>query len=83
MDISSTDLVVELITGIALARYIASARRSSWVHCSSEAYREFGRRCWRTSLSRAGVVMRPKHRSRRGATGRGRSVVSRSSSISG
>ena len=45
VDISSTDFVVELMTGSRLAAYMASARRSSYVHCSSEAYFEFGRRC--------------------------------------
>ncbi len=37
VDISSTDLATELITGMRWLRYIASARRSSQVHCSSEA----------------------------------------------
>ena len=37
VDISSTDLVEELIIGSRWFRYMASAWRSSYVHCSSEA----------------------------------------------
>jgi hypothetical protein len=37
VDISSTDLVEELITGRRWFRYMASAWRSSKVHCSNEA----------------------------------------------
>jgi hypothetical protein len=37
VDISSTDLADELITGSRWFRYIASACRSSYVHCSSDA----------------------------------------------
>jgi len=36
VDISSTDFVVELITGSPFAAYIACACRSSYVHCSRQ-----------------------------------------------
>jgi hypothetical protein len=37
VDISSTEVAAELMVGMPWAANIASARRSSYVHCSSEA----------------------------------------------
>jgi hypothetical protein len=84
VDISSTDLVEESMTGRSFAVYRARARRSSKVHCSMEAYRDPGRRSLRTADSREGEVTSPKHRWPSSATGRGRSwVLVKSSSTRG